>query len=135
MKKLTLSSFASFRLEIFKYGLMGIGSAIIYSFLLVSLIELLNFDKFFSSVLAYLASLVFSFFLAHYWVFKSRKDKKLTFLKFSAVSLIAFTINSVGFYFLVEYMNFYYIYSQIFLFFLIAFNNFFLNKFWTFDPK
>jgi len=117
---------------VLRYAIMGALSTVLYSVVLVILIEILYVDPFISSLSAYLATLVSSFYVAHHWVFSSKEVHGKTFYKYFMVSMFGFLINISGFYVLVSVLGFWYIYAQLFLFILVAGNNFLLNRYWSF---
>lgn len=112
--------------------MLGIISVVAYLLLLILLIEWILLTHFVSSVIAYAMILLASFFVMHKWVFVSAEQRSKTFPKYLAVSLIGFGINTFGFYILVTKLNIWYLPSQIFLFVVVAFNNFLLNRYWSF---
>ena len=116
-----------------KYFISGITSYLLYLGLLISSIEIFNFEILYSSIITYLIALIFNFVILKIWVFNSKGQYKSQFLKYNIISCLGYLLNSVGFYLLATLLEIHYMIIQGILFMLISTLNYFLNTLWTFN--
>lgn len=109
-----------------------IGTAVHYAILILC-VQLFNLNVLLSSGLGFVGGAITNYILNYRFVFKSKKQHQLTFIKFIIVALFGLMINTLIMWFATEIMLLNYIVSQILSTLLVLLWNFMGNKIWTFD--
>lgn len=118
--------------RLFSYGAVGAVSSAIYFFCTVFFIETVGISPIISSGVAYAASFIFSFFVNHHFVFRSKKNISKTVVRFSLVSAFGFCLTTLVMFLIVEIFKIPYLYGVAVVLVVIPLSNFLLNLRWTF---
>lgn len=129
-KKTVFNSFIALR-----YFMCGITSAAINILSLYVLTDFVGIWYLYSSILAFLVSLVISFILQKFVVFKDTKTDKINhqFSRFFIVAILSVITNTIIMFICVDVLGIWYILSQIIAGFFVMFQNFILYKFFIFN--
>ncbi|MBN2734045.1 MAG: glycosyltransferase family 2 protein [Methanomicrobiaceae archaeon] len=119
--------------KVFKFGLVGISGIFVNTGLLYVLTEYFGLYYVISSVFAIEASIVTNFILNDFWTFKRGEKSRIAskfkrFVSYQAVSVIGVFINVLILYLFTEYLNLWYINSNIIGIFVVFIWNFFVNR-------
>lgn len=120
-----------------RFFLCGITSAGINIFALYIFTDVVGIWYLYSSILAFLISLITSFLLQKFIVFKDRKTHDLPqqFSKFSLALILGTITNTILIYIFVEWFNIWYILSQIMAGIFVMVQNFLLYKIYIFKKR
>ncbi len=120
--------------EFFKFALVGFIGTIINLLVLYSFTEFLKIYYLISAVFAFIISATNNFILNKIWTFKENiKHKFLNkYFKFLFVSIAALLVNLFFLYIFTEFLEIYYLVSQVFAIGISLIINFLGNKIWTF---
>ncbi|RBW68762.1 GtrA family protein [Bacillus taeanensis] len=116
------------------YSIVGIVSVAFYFLSIFIFVELFHQEPVLSSALAFLLMTLISYFLNKRFTFNSASSKK-TFIKYLAVSGLAFVLNSTIMYAVVYIFSYHYSIGEIVTTLIIPLINFILNNYWTFKEK
>jgi len=121
-------------IEFFKFALVGIIGTIIHLIILYLLTEFLGIYYIVSSLLGYLLALTIGFILNKTWTFKeSFKTNVINkYIKFFTVCTVSLFVNLLFLYLLTEFLNIYYLISQVLAAGISLLLNFSGSKIWTF---
>ena len=121
--------------ELLKFCLVGFLGTIINILLLYLLTEKLNMFYIYSAIIAFAFSVSNNFLLNKIWKFneKIKINIYVKYVKYITISILALVVNIIVLFVLTEYLNFYYIVSQIFAILFAMIINFWGNKIWTFQ--
>lgn len=120
-----------------RYITAGLTSAFINLAVLFICTHYLKVWYIFSSTIAFVTSLILSFSLHKFWTFGDKKITKIQhqFGLFVTMAVIMLYVNVSMMYFLVEYLNVWYLLAQFLVNVFIAVTNFLLYKFLIFRKK
>jgi len=118
-----------------KYVLIGLSGYAVYLILLVGMVEILSVNPVLASLISFIPILILSYILSYRWVFESNNNHKTTFLRYLLVVGIGLLWNFVIMYVTVNWLNWWYIYSQAFVVIVVPTSNYLLNHFWTFKKQ
>ena len=118
-----------------RYFVCGITATLVNLFSLYIFTDKVGIWYLYSSVLAFLISLLVSFVLQKFVVFKDTNTHKIhhQFYKFFVVAILGVTTNTFLIFVCVEYFGIWYILSQIIAGFFVMIQNFILYKFFIFN--
>lgn len=142
MKEMSeITDFTNFISNLFKrnlllrYFICGITAAAINILSLYLFVRFGGFGYLPSSVLAFLTSLLISFILQKFVVFRDKVTSKIhhQFLKFFVSAILGVITNTVIFFACFDVLGIWYIFSQIIAGFFVMFQNFILYKFFIFN--
>lgn len=114
-----------------KYSLVGLIGTFLQSMTLVLLVENYDFYPLVGSLIGFVFSLMFSFFINAIWTFRSAK-KASYFYKYFIVSLFGLGINLFIMFLLVNVLDIWYIWAQLIIIIVVPCINFILNRYWAF---
>ncbi len=131
-KKTVFNSFIALR-----YLICGFLSSVINIGVLYIFTDIAGIWYLYSSVVAFLASLVVSFVLQKFVVFKDMNKEKIRyqFSRFSVVAILGIITNTILIFILVDFFGVWYVLSQIFAGLFVMFQNFILYKFFIFNKN
>lgn len=122
--------------KVISYGFVGVIGTVVHFSTMVGMVELLEADPVFSSLVGFILTVVLSFFLNKKYTFKSTsRDSTKLFVKYSMVSVIGFLLNFVIMYTTVHILTLHYSIGQIIVVIGIPITNFLLNNYWTFQTE
>jgi glycosyltransferase involved in cell wall biosynthesis/putative flippase GtrA len=129
-KKTAFNSFIALR-----YFTCGLTSAIVNILSLFIFTDIIGIWYLYSSILAFLLSLIISFTLQKFIVFRNSETNKMhhQFLKFFVAAVLGITSNTVLVFICVEVFGVWYILSQIIAGFFVMIQNFILYRFFIFN--
>jgi|GEM_PF-713495 len=118
-----------------RYFVCGVTAAAINIGSLYVFTDVVGIWYLYSSVFAFLLSLIVSFVLQKFFVFKDMKTEKLhyQFSKFSVVAILGVITNTTLVYVFTDVIGFWYILSQLIAGFFVMIQNFLLYKFFIFN--
>lgn len=120
----------------FKYALVWVSSTFVDIFSLYLLVDIFNFELYFSVFIAFLLAVINWFVFNKIWTFEDKSKKyKRQFLKFFIVSVFWLTLTLSLMYFFVDVLNIYYLLSKAFTSLIVLFWNYIANKLWTFNKS
>ena len=122
-------------LEFFKFALVGLVGTCVNIILLYLFTEYLGIYYIFSALFSFVFTVTLNFFLNKMWTFREKisyKTKDL-YVKFFTVSIFSFLVSLFFLYIFTEFMNIYYIISQVMAIGISLIINFIGNKIWTFN--
>lgn len=115
--------------QILKFGIVGVIATIIDFGLLYFLTDIVNVHYLISSVISFVVSLIFNYYLSIKWVFDVRKKQTvMDFLLFVFLSIIGLIINEFILYFGVDLLNIYYMVCKIGATIIVMVYNFLSRK-------
>lgn len=115
--------------QILKFGIVGVIATIIDFGLLYFLTDIVNVHYLISSVISFVVSLIFNYYLSIKWVFDVRKKQTvMDFLLFVFFSIIGLIINEFILYFGVDLLNIYYMVCKIGATIIVMVYNFLSRK-------
>jgi len=123
------------RLLVVRYiivGLISIGTNLFFIYLIT---EVFKVWYIYSSVISYVIAFMTSFLLQKLWTFKDSSWERghMQAFSYSIIALVTFVSNITILYVLTEYLNIWYLASQIVSLGIVAFMSFLLNKTFTFN--
>lgn len=122
-----------FKKKFLCFIIIGSLATLLELLLLYSFTEFANFWYVYSSILAFSISSIFNFYLNKLVTFKNKSHKHfIQITAFFSIALNSLLLNTLIIYFLVEFVDIWYIYSKIFSAIVILFLNYFLNSKITF---
>ena len=116
-----------------KYALVGIGGYSVYLALLIIQVEFFNIEPVLASLLAFIPVFLVSYFVSYGWVFQSNDRHRNTFIRYSVATSIGLSLNLLIMYFTIYHLEWWYIYSQLCVFFVVGVNNYLINRYWAFS--
>ncbi|MDP2947118.1 MAG: glycosyltransferase [Nanoarchaeota archaeon] len=118
-----------------RYFICGITATAVNLFSLYIFTDKVGIWYLYSSVLAFFASLIISFVLQKFVVFKDKKTTKIhhQFSKFFVIAILGVITNTFLIFVCVEYFGIWYILSQMIAGFFVMIQNFILYKFFIFN--
>lgn len=121
--------------EFLKFSLVGLSGTILNIIILYVLTEKFEIYYIFSAIFAFFVSATSNFILHKTWIFKENIGTRLVekYIKFFGVSLLALSVNIFFLYVFTEFLNIYYIISQLLATAFSLMINFIGNKIWTFQ--
>ena len=115
-----------------RYGVTGAGSTLTHVGVLLLLVEGLHADPVAASAVGFVASIVVSYTLQRYWVFRSAQSHLAAGAKFLTVTAVAFGVNTSALALGTEVLALPYQPVQLVALVLIPIVNYGLNAAWTF---
>ena len=122
-------------IAILKYFIVGLGGYLIYLLLLIGMVEGFDINPVPASFCSFIPVLIISYTLSRNWIFYSEHNYRSTFGKYIVVVGIGMTLNVMIMYITTNWLNWWYLYSQIFVVIVVPLNNYFLNYLWVFKKK
>lgn len=113
-------------------GVGAIGTAVHYA-VLIALVEVANTPAFTASIAGSLVGALVNYYLAYRYAFQSTAAHASTLPRFAMIAVIAFTLNALGMWVLVEHLSAPYILAQIVTTTGVLFVNYVANALWTFS--
>jgi glycosyltransferase involved in cell wall biosynthesis/putative flippase GtrA len=131
-KKTAFSSFITLR-----YFICGITAASINIGSLYIFTDIVGIWYLYSSILSFLLSLIISFTLQKFVVFRDTETHKIhrEFIKFFVAAVLGVITNTILIFICVDMFGIWYIFSQIIAGFFVMIQNFILYKFFIFNKK
>lgn len=117
------------------YSIVGLGAAITYLSIVVFLVELMFIDVVIASIIAYIPSVIGSYYLNFFWVFRSKQKHRIALSQYFFVISLGWVLNILCIYTTVNILNWWYVYGQLLACIIVAINNFTLNYLWTFSKE
>jgi len=123
--------------EFFKFALVGLVGTLINIAILYTLTEYLNLYYIFSALCAFVVAVTTNFVFNKIWTFSEGIRERIMreYISFFLVSISALSINILFLYIFTEFLEIYYIVSQILAIGVALIINFIGNKIWTFHKK
>jgi len=125
--------------QFLKFCIVGGLGTIVNLAVLYSLVEFVKLWYIFAAVIAFVIAATHNYVLNKIWTFEDRRTGKVfvvkQWIKFFTISVFSLCINLLVLWFLVEFVNLWYIFAQIIAIFVALFSNFLGNKYWTFKGK
>ncbi|MDA7441063.1 GtrA family protein [Candidatus Pseudothioglobus singularis] len=118
-----------------KYVFIGVSGYVVYLILLVGMVEILSVDPVLASLLSFTPILILSYILSYKWVFESNNNHKTTFLRYLLVVGVGLVWNFLIMYLTINWLNWWYVYSQALVVVVVPTSNYLLNHFWTFKKQ
>ena len=118
--------------ELTRFGIVGLSSVGFYYALLIGFVELFGVPVIFSSILAYLVSMVWNYWRQRNWAFKSDRDHRSSIPGYIMTHAIGMGINTVVLYIFAYYFGMYYILAQVFATCAVAAWSYLSLKLWVF---
>lgn len=120
-----------------RYFLCGISAAATNIILLYIFTDILHIWYLYSSVVAFLISIVISFILQKFVVFKDMRTNKMhhQFSKYFVAAILGIITNTAIMFACVDVLGIWYIFSQIVAGFFVMIQNFILYKFFIFNRR
>ncbi|BCJ42472.1 GtrA family protein [Actinoplanes ianthinogenes] len=122
-------------LRLVRYGVSGGASALTHFGVGLLGVHLLHLRPVLASTAGFVASIVVSYVLQRWWVFRSTAGHAIAGTKFLIVTAVAFTINTVVLWLGTEVFAVPYPIVQPIALTLIPLVNYFLNSRWTFATR
>lgn len=121
--------------EFIKFAIVGLLGTLINLVILYYFTEYFKIYYLHSAIIAFFVAASSNFALNRIWTFKNKANGAVLnkYIKFLIVSLVALSVNIVFLYIFTEFMQIYYIVSQIFAIGISMIINFIGNKIWTFQ--
>jgi len=117
--------------QMYKFLLVGIGTASHLLFFTILLTSMLNIHYTISVAISYQTAIIWSFFVHDNWTFakvQKKTSKKSRFLMFNIISLVGLGVNEVVLIFFTTQVNLHYIISEVIAIFVAFFFNFQFQK-------
>lgn len=118
--------------RIAKFLLVGLGSTLVHFLVLTFLYKSLNAHIVPATVVAFFASLIFSYLLNRTFTFTSRIQHHIGLPKYLLVTLVGLFWNVLTMYAFVGILGLNYYMSFLLMSVIVATNNYLLNKSWVF---
>lgn len=118
-----------------RYGFAGGLSFLTHLIVLVALVEAGDIDPVLATMCGFLASVVVSYLLQHWWVFLADVPMREAFPRFLLVTAVGLAINSLIMGLGIRVANLHYLLVQIVAFVAVPVSNYLLNRSWTFVPS
>ena len=115
-----------------RYGVTGVCSTLTHVGVLFLLVELVRAWPVAASAIGFAASIVVSYTLQRYWVFRSTQGHVSAGLKFLTVTAVAFSVNTGTLWLGTEVLHAPYQGAQLVALVLVPVVNYALNATWTF---
>ena len=132
--RLALHRRKSTMLQMIIYGIIGIGGTICHYIVLLTLVELLNFNAVIASSMGFIAGALVNHELNRKILFRlTIRSHFNTAIRFLLTATLGFFVNIGIIFILVESANIYYLFAQIIATLAVYLITFFINKLWTFQ--
>lgn len=116
----------------FRYAVVGVLGTALHFGTLYSLVEVYGFDPVFASAIGFVIALTSSYFLNRYWTFEKRIPRCGTFIRYTLISVIGLTLNTVIMFVGVYVLTLPYLMVQLTVIFVVPVVNYLANNWWTF---
>jgi len=117
--------------KLIKFSIVGLSNTLISYLVFVILFQFFNIDYLISSIFAYIAGLLNSYFWNLRWTFKEEHSNKI-FLKFLIVNILSILSKLLLIYSMVEYLHYNELVAELLAMLSVIVLNFIGNNFWTF---
>lgn len=116
--------------KVYKFVISGIISTGTHLFFLVFFHQYLNIMVVLASSFAFIIAFFVSFSLQKYWTFRNYSQKKMLrqLFIYLIIAIISLNINAFFIHYLVNVLEFWYLFAQILVSLIVAFFNFFSYK-------
>lgn len=120
--------------ELIKFAFVGALGTIVNLSILYTLTEFFSVYYIISETIGFLVSVVHNYILNKIWTFKENLHERIItkYFKYTIINLISLCINLTILFILVELYGFWYIFAEVVAISIAFFNNFIVNKLWTF---
>jgi len=115
-----------------KYIFVGFSGYLMYILLLTLQVEFFYIEPVSASLIAFVPVFFLSYVLSYAWVFRSNNRHFGTFVRYGITAAIGLLLNLLIMYFTIYHLEWWYIHSQIAVFFVVGLNNYLINRYWTF---
>lgn len=114
-----------------KYLIAGITAAFVNLSVLYFLTDILGFWYIFSTTISFICAFFVSFYLQKFWTFRddNKEKERKQAVVYLCVSIGNLFLNAVGMYFLVDFLNIWYMFAQIIAGMFVAISSFIIYKF------
>ncbi len=121
------------KLQFVRFVLVGGLATFIDFFILIFLVEVLSIHYLFSASFSFIVAGMVNFYLSKKWTFKNKNPEYgKQYAVFVVVGIIGLLLNNLILFYLVEYLDIYYIFGKVISTFIVMFWNFLMNKYMTF---
>ena len=121
--------------QLWRYGIVGLSSAIVDFGILYLLTDKLNFYYLWSATISFTAAAALNYYLNKTWTFKVGGELAKQMTVFLLIAGSGVMLNNLILYLLVEYAHWCYIYAKIIATAIVTIGNFIGNKYLTFRIK
>ncbi len=120
--------------EFLKFGLVGIMGTLVNLIVLYIFTEFVGVYYILSAIIAFLVAVTHNFILNKLWTFREKIHYLFAkkYMQFFIVSIFALLVNLLFLYIFTEFLNIYYMVSQVLAIGISFIANFIGNKIWTF---
>lgn len=118
--------------EVYRYVVVGLLGTLTHYCGLAFFVEIAHLDPVISSIIAFIFTLLLSYFLNHYWTFQSNLWHSQTLPKYILVSIMGLLINIAIMYLTAHLLRWDYQIGFAFAVIVVPISNFLLNKYWSF---
>ncbi len=118
--------------QLWRYGLVGLSSAIIDFGILYLLTEALGFHYLWSATISFIVAASYNYYLNKTWTFKAGGKLSKQVSIFLLIAGSGVLLNNLILYLLVEQAHWWYIYAKIIATGIVTIGNFIGNKYLTF---
>ncbi len=126
------SRFRRFAGHAARYGIVGIIGTLLHLGILALLVECVQADPVWSSVIGFFAALITSYILNFFWVFNSRRSHHVAVMRYLIVSFTGLALNTLIMYMVVDVLHWWYGWGALGVVMVVPASNFLLNYLWTF---
>ncbi len=117
--------------KLIKFSIVGLSNTLISYLCFLILFDFFNINYLISSIFAYIAGLLNSYFWNLRWTFKEEHSNKI-FLKFLIVNILSILSKLLLIYSMVEYLHYNELVAELLAMLSVIVLNFIGNNFWTF---
>jgi len=121
--------------QLWRYGVVGLLSAIVDFGILYLLTDKLNFYYLWSATISFIIAASLNYYLNKTWTFKVGGQLAKQMTVFLLIAGSGILLNNLILYLLVEYGHWWYIYAKIIAAAIVTISNFFGNKYFTFRTR
>jgi putative flippase GtrA len=121
-------------MKITRFFIVGVSNTLLTYLLYVVLFKL-GIDYKYSLFFVYFFGIIFGYVLNRYWTFSINKQHRLSFIKYLILYIVVFIINLLFLIFLVDFLMFNPIYSQLFVILILSLVSFLVQKNWVFGSQ
>jgi putative flippase GtrA len=133
MTKLNKIAIYKIIIKFLRYSVVGVIGTGIHFGTLVFLVELFKINPIISSGIGFVLTVIASYFLNHYWTFKSTRKHLYSLPRYIIVSCAGLGLNTFIMYLMIDVLGLWYIWGQASVSVVIPLFNFVLNFTWTFS--
>lgn len=122
----------SFKIQSFKFSIVGTVTAGVYYVVLYAMVEYISFSIVVSSSIAYVSAIILNYMMHYQWTFSSDCPHNISILRFIIMNIIGFVINISIMAYGSSIIPEYYLLTQAFAMAVIVIWNFIISLLWVY---